>query len=514
MKQNVSQKVISFIIKYLWILCLALVVVEISATLISVGILVKQNSQAVIRSVGGEISGRVDGVLRLLTGLSKDDRFADTSTSLQERAVLARPYKESFNLFMVALTDENVNVASTNTKPGAKLSNLAHRDYMQAMYSTGEYQITDAFPAGADGVTWNYTIAVPILKDNITKGCVFGSIYFDDIKEILKRNTSPNANHSYLLGADTSFMASGDDETFDKDKLAADWSTGYIGTSSEKVNDSWQSGSPANFWKMTGGKLYYVTSMRVVPSKWTLVYQVEFFSALPSMMPILWGKVFLYLLLCTMVSLFGRKYLRRQLAETTHLWDRVTAMQKQLFQSEQLNYDEIFDLSAQGLTDQLTGLATRSVLFSKMSQYFSDTSSLCSVFFLDLDDLKRINDNFGHEAGDCALIHFSTILKQYEQKYNGIASRYGGDEFIFICCGMTEEQVGVVASELCAELRTTINISTHEFIISGSIGVAMYPEDGETVEELICKADMALYIAKRKGKNGFAFYDSETGPTL
>lgn len=511
MRQNVSQKVIHFIIKYLWIFCFALIVVEISATLISVGILVKQNTQSVIHSVGGEISGRVDGVLRLLTGLSKDDRFADTTKPLQERAILARPYKESFNLFMIALTDEQVNVASTNTQPGDKLSNLAHRDYMQAMYSSGEYQITDAFPAGTDGVTMNYTIAVPILKNNVTEGSVFGSIYFDDIKEILKRNTVAGSNQCYLLGADASFMAGGGDETFNKDELATGWSDGYVGTSRDEVIELWQSGAPTSFWKWIDNKLCYVTSMQVAPAKWTLVYQVDFFSALPSMMPVLWGKVFIYLLICALISLFGRKYLRRQLAETTHLWERVTAMQKELFQSEQLDYNDILDLSAQGLADQLTGLSTRSVLFSKMPQFFSGDSPLCAVFFLDLDDLKRINDNFGHEAGDCALIHFSNILKRYEEKYNGVASRYGGDEFIFICCGMTEDKAATVAAELCDELRTTISINDHEFNISGSIGISLYPGDGSKAEELICKADMALYIAKRNGKNGFAIYDSETG---
>lgn len=192
----------------------------------------------------------------------------------------------------------------------------------------------------------------------------------------------------------------------------------------------------------------------------------------------------------------------------------MATIQKELFQSEKPDYENFLEISQQGLTDQLTGLYTRAILFKKMTQLLEAPDSFGAVIFIDLDDLKRINDNFGHEGGDCALSYFAKILKNYEQQYNGIASRYGGDEFVLVLSSFDEAAASVIAKNLCKDLSIKLATEKHTFAIHGSLGVSFYPKHGRKLEELICKADLALYNAKQDGKNQCMFFSENSSAHL
>lgn len=510
MKQNLSQKVIGFIFKYIWIFCAALILMEVSSTIFSANTLMHQATAGVIQSVGGEISGRVDGVVRLLNGFTADEFLSDTSVPVFDRAIKTEAYRKAYNLYMIAFTDENINVSSSDeTAPPKEPFSLAHRDYMQRLYSTGKMQITDAFLAGADGVTMNYTITVPIIKDEKVAGGVFGSIYFDDIQAIIQRSSDERERAFSLLGRENSIMCSSDSTLpfgADADKYISE--TTFFNTSPDELQRQWEAGTPTSYWEWGVDGLCYVTTMPVEPTEWTLMYQVRFSAVLALLLPAMVVKVFFYILLCFAIFMFGRRYLRRQLSEVSHLMERMTDMQRELFHSEsQGGYDTILELTEKGLTDQLTGLSTRTVLFGKIDQFVPGDGTACAVLFIDLDDLKRINDTFGHEAGDYALVHFAEVLKRYEKDYNGLAARYGGDEFILILKDNKTETITEVSEKLCVALRSVIKINDNEIPIHGSIGISVYPDHSDRPEELICKADLALYMAKQSGKNRIAFYE-------
>lgn len=509
MKQNILQNVINFILKYIWIFCALLVVLEIVSVTYTASILMQQSSIGVMQSVSGEVSGRVDGVLRLLTGMSHDERFANTSKPLFDRAIQAMPYQESYNLYMIALTDEDINVISADEKsPPKENYSLAYRDYMQRLYASGKYQITDAFLSGDNKNTMNYTIAVPILKDGKVEGSVFGSIYFKDIEETLDKHSYNNDRKFYLLGTDNIIMA-GDNRLSNGENFQQLLQGSYFfGDDVETINDNMKAGKSGAFWEWGDDGFTYVTYQKVAPTNWTILYRVRFASVFVKLIPALCIKICFYIIMCVAIHILGRRYLTRHLAKVNHLINRMATIQKELFQSEQPDYDNLLELTQQGLTDQLTGLSTRAILFKKMIQFTDVSNSFGAVIFIDLDDLKRINDNFGHEGGDCALLYFAQVLKEYEKKYNGVAARYGGDEFILIFNSIDEKEACEVAENLCTSLNTTITTKEHSFTIHGSLGVSFYPEHGKTPEELICKADLALYSAKQKGKNQCEYFTS------
>ncbi len=133
-----------------------------------------------------------------------------------------------------------------------------------------------------------------------------------------------------------------------------------------------------------------------------------------------------------------------------------------------------------------------------------------ALFIIDLDNFKAINDNFGHHFGDFVLKEIASELRKCFRK-DDILGRIGGDEFIIVMknCGdlsIAMEKAGQVCNRL---QKTYISSSNESFSISASIGIAIYPKDGETFELLYKKADKALYNSKETGRNKFTVYDKD-----
>jgi len=129
-----------------------------------------------------------------------------------------------------------------------------------------------------------------------------------------------------------------------------------------------------------------------------------------------------------------------------------------------------------------------------------------AVLFIDLDRFKTINDSLGHEAGDTLLVETGRRLRA-SLRASDVVARLGGDEFVVILEDAAERaDVETAARGLLSALRQPIRLSGHECQTTASIGIAIYPSDGSDVQTLTKNADMAMYLAKEDGKNGFRFY--------
>lgn len=160
--------------------------------------------------------------------------------------------------------------------------------------------------------------------------------------------------------------------------------------------------------------------------------------------------------------------------------------------------------------DSLTDLPNRvfavNQLNDKLSQYPIDSCS-GSIFFVDIDNFKIINDTFGHSYGDKVLIEVSNRLKSLSPDELTIA-RIGGDEFIVIQdVYKDEEDVKGLAQRVLESFKDPVNIERNNFHIACSIGIALYPMHGSTTEEILKNADLAMYKAKNMGKNRYVLYD-------
>lgn len=162
--------------------------------------------------------------------------------------------------------------------------------------------------------------------------------------------------------------------------------------------------------------------------------------------------------------------------------------------------------------DALTDLPNRFLFEYRANQaikYAKRTDSLFSIMFIDLDNFKTVNDTLGHDGGDQLL---EEIASQLKRRVRGIdtVGRFGGDEFLVLVKDIeNKDELKQIADHLMTAFTKPFNISGEEFFVTGSAGIAMYPLDGENPETLIKNADTAMYAAKDKGKNQYAFCTSD-----
>ena len=167
-------------------------------------------------------------------------------------------------------------------------------------------------------------------------------------------------------------------------------------------------------------------------------------------------------------------------------------------------------MNKMALTDHLTGLPNRYLLYQKLEEFILEANQKkeqFAVMFLDLDGFKFVNDTAGHNAGDILLIEVANRLKKWVREQDVVA-RLGGDEFTILLKFTEKEQITKIAKRIINDFSKQFFIKGKEFHISTSIGISLFPLDGESPIELIKKADKAMYFAKQHGKNNFRFFYS------
>ncbi|QCR32204.1 bifunctional diguanylate cyclase/phosphodiesterase [Lysinibacillus sp. SGAir0095] len=170
-------------------------------------------------------------------------------------------------------------------------------------------------------------------------------------------------------------------------------------------------------------------------------------------------------------------------------------------------------LEKRALTDSLTDVNNRFSYLEKMDILLNQSSKFDNaqhaIFFLDLDRFKQVNDTLGHEFGDFLLIEVANRLKKLLNSRD-IVARYGGDEFVLTLTDIRHPREAARFAELIIqEIEKPIKLNNQEIFVSTSIGISIYPHDGNTTEELLNRSDKAMYFAKQSGRNGFSFYFDE-----
>jgi diguanylate cyclase (GGDEF)-like protein len=164
-----------------------------------------------------------------------------------------------------------------------------------------------------------------------------------------------------------------------------------------------------------------------------------------------------------------------------------------------------------GHFDPLTGLANRNLLNDRVSHAISmaqRSGADLAVVFLDLDHFKHVNDSLGHTAGDKLLIEIAMRLQSSVRDQDTVA-RLGGDEFILVLPDTDANGAAHVAEKILETVAQVFWMDQYELVVTPSIGIAVYPDDGENYDTLFKCADAAMYRAKRDGRNGYRFFTAE-----
>jgi diguanylate cyclase (GGDEF)-like protein/PAS domain S-box-containing protein len=162
--------------------------------------------------------------------------------------------------------------------------------------------------------------------------------------------------------------------------------------------------------------------------------------------------------------------------------------------------------------DSLTGLANRSLLRDRLAQAIAQAKRQrwsVAVLFVDLDRFKLVNDTLGHSTGDQLLEETSRRLRGCVRGGDTVG-RISGDEFALVLADLARpDDAAIVARKVLDSLTNSFRLGEHEAFVSASVGIAIFPADGEDADALLKNADTAMYRAKEAGRNGFCFFTAE-----
>jgi len=209
-----------------------------------------------------------------------------------------------------------------------------------------------------------------------------------------------------------------------------------------------------------------------------------------------------------------------EVEETNHLKKRLSNLKNRVSIHQKT-------MEKMAFYDSLTGLPNKEFLKQELKRMLSSAKrrkSFLAVLFLDLDEFKDVNDSLGHDVGDLLLAEASKRMQHLlrgsdyiekngtpdDEPSSSLLARLAGDEFTLLLTDIEEpEIVSVVAQRVIDGLAMPFSLKQHEVQVSASIGIAVYPQDGTKVEELLKNADYAMFEAKKSGKNNFQFYTQE-----
>ncbi|EJM43082.1 diguanylate cyclase (GGDEF) domain-containing protein [Pseudomonas sp. GM33] len=168
------------------------------------------------------------------------------------------------------------------------------------------------------------------------------------------------------------------------------------------------------------------------------------------------------------------------------------------------------ELTQLALHDTLTGLPNRTLLADRIDQAMSrvrEQGGCFALMFIDLDGFKPVNDAFGHHMGDLLLREVALRLREDLRSQDTLA-RIGGDEFVLLVQLSEQNDALNLAARQVGLIGQAFRVAEHDLHISASVGIALYPGNGQSAHELLMNADAAMYHAKGAGKNGYSFFDA------
>ena len=160
--------------------------------------------------------------------------------------------------------------------------------------------------------------------------------------------------------------------------------------------------------------------------------------------------------------------------------------------------------------DVLTGLPNRNLLQDRLAQAIKKSTrdgGVLGVIFVDVDKFKSINDTLGHDAGDVLLKTIASRMQGSIRETDTVA-RLSGDEFIVLLDGCKDiSDIFVAIKKLVSAFQAPLNLANESFKVTMSMGVSVYPHNGESATQLLKNADIAMYKAKLEGRNRYKFFD-------
>lgn len=467
----------------------------------------EREAEAAHKSIQAQVTHRVDETLKLLESLAVQPEYYDPSVPPLDKVARLDRITEKYGYLMICFVDTDINVYTIGEEPAS----LASRDYMQKLFAAGDPQVTDSFAAGADGITLNYTVAYPLKQDGRITGCIFCAIYFDDVVQILKEAAYASDAQAVLIGSRGQIMSSTHNLQYGEAYMDYVRESLNLGITSDHLETELLAKRPGTYWSIKDGNIFCNIYSNVDNTDWDLLTSIDFWSVYRNVVPGYILMAVLLVMLCFAVLYMTKHFIREQRKVLDMLLESIQELEEKIYQDERpdnVDFNEIIRLTSNGLSDGLTGVVTRSVFLKQAAVQLNKVpdGKITVLCFVDLDNLKKLNDSYGHNTGDTALKSIGYILREYEKKYDGVVGRYGGDEFVLLLTDIdNEDELKSVLDALVLQLHSDIGTEGTHLPIQCSIGVAVR-QPGDSLEQMIENADEALYFVKQNGKGYYKIY--------
>lgn len=508
MREDTLRKLVSFFFRYLWVVFGSLLCVNLLNLFVTTTAIMETSAREKLASLSGELASTVASHYKLLNGLTTFPGIADTSIPVEDRAWALRPYAQSFGVWMLGVVDTDGHIAGTRSYSYAKVQ----RDYIPRIVASKQQEMTNAFPSGETGES-NFTQLVPVLRDGEVVTIVFAATRLSDLKAVLTRSNADSMGYYYLadstltLGIFPDHGLEGQNiEDLSKNEKV------FGSMTREAMLDDLRAGRSNSYYSILDNAIYFTTYMLVPGTTWRLAHRVQVSTVVQTALTGFAVQVLLYGLVLIVLMFVWYRYIQKAIAPMDNILKQVIDLNRMVYNSDTCTDEEtaaLLYISRRGLKDELTDLPTRMLFRQMLNEHLQkmSTNALCALFYIDMDNLKRINDTLGHDCGDVALKDFGESVRQVAANHISLCSRYGGDEFLlFVEYLESEDMATDIARELLLKLRGTVEKGNRRMEYHSSIGVALYPLHGNHIDVVIQLADIAMYKAKQSGKNRFVLY--------
>lgn len=510
MREDTLRKLVSLFFRYLWVVFGALLCVNLLNLLFTTTAIMETSTKEKLASLSGELASTVESHYNLLHGLQAFPGVDNTAIPVEDRAWSLRPFAQSFGVWMIGVVDPDGSIAGTRSYGTAKVQ----RDYIPRIMASKQQEMTNAFPAGETGES-NFTQLVPVIRDGEVVTILFVATRLSDLKEALTRNNTESVGYYYLADSTLTMGIFPDPELEGKNiEELSKTETMFGEMSREKMLQDFADGNSNAYYSAIGNVVYFTTYTLVPGTTWRLAHRVELSKVVRTVLTGFAVQVLLYGLVLMVLMFVWNRYIQKAIAPVDNILKQVIDLNRSVYNSDTCTDEDtaaLLYISRRGLKDELTELPTRMLFRQMLNERLEkmNTSALCGLFYLDMDNLKRINDTLGHDCGDIALKAFGESMRQVASGYTSLCARYGGDEFILFVENLQSESTAKdIARELLKMLRGKVEKGGRQMEYHSSIGVALYPLHGSHIDVVIQLADIALYTAKQSGKNRFVLYSA------
>ena len=430
---------------------------------------------------------------KLLEALTIDHEKNQTDKTTERVRAWTGIYKDKFHIIDIGILD-----GQNNNKE------IFYNDFLYV----GKITLGNSRNWGITEVSWNadsnryvYAMWNKLGEKQGQEEMLYFVLPFENIQNILRAYYQEDESYSLIIQENRKIVAhSYKDEYLNSN--AKKHGEKIIGYSQDEFEKRYNNGEIIPFlsYSKAKGVFYWNVYSWIENTNWLLLSRVNLNNYLLALLMLFALKISIFVWITKKIM----KLLNKKIYKNTCCVDSMLIKSNKIIcnNDSQENIDKLLKYSVGGMIDKQTGALRRDIFLSKVQEKIVNTKTQSYLFFIDMDNLKLINDSLGHNYGDLIINLFYKKIRNFFHKQDVLIGRFGGDEFLLYLHDLPKAELLVLLQDINANLRGR----RKGIVYSASIGIAIYPEHSRDLKELLSLADQALYKAKEDGKGTYSIY--------